>query len=359
MSKMKQILLTRTAPSIANPAYANSLSAIMGDLYTALDTVSRELVGFVPSAMRNASAERAAVGQTVTYPIAPPQEATDIVPAMVPPSGYDNAFGVQSLAITKAKAVKFSFTGEEQRALNVSPGPDYLSAQGMIFAQGFRTLANMVEADLSATAAAAASRAYGTAGTLPFQDEKLTELAQLKKILDDNGAPQAMRSAIIDTTTGAQLRTVKNLTRVNEAGTQMTLRQVELLDIFGFSIKETGQPFSHTAGTADSQTTNAAGYAVGDTVITVTGGTGSFVAGDVVTFAGDNNKYVLKSAGAGTITLHEPGLREAIPAANTAITRCAGRGRSRSRGRQHHHHRHSFGYFVRCSHLRRLPYDVR
>jgi len=329
MSKMKQILLTRTAPAIANPAYANTLSAITGDLYSALDTVSRELIGFVPSATVNATAARAAVGQQVEYPVAPPQEATDIVPAMTPPSGYDNAFETRSMAITKSKAVKFNFTGEEQRALNVSPGPDFLTTQGMIFAQGFRTLANMVEADLSAEAAANASRAYGTAASTPFGSDNLSELAQLKKILDDNGAPASMRSAIMNTSAGANLRTVKNLTRVNEAGSQMTLRQGELLDIFGFSLKETGQPASHTAGTAASATTDNAGYAVGDTVITLaSAGTGTFLAGDVVTFAGDANKYRLETgdadvSGGGTITLAAPGLREPIAASATAITRSA------------------------------------
>ena len=330
MSKMNLILATRQAPMIGNlPAYANSLSAIMGDIYASLDVVSREMIGFANSVMRAPSAERAAVGQTVTYPIAPPQTASDIVPAMVPPSGNDNAFGVGTMAITKARAVKFNFTGEEVRGLNVSGGPNFLTVQGMFIAQAFRTIANEVERDLAAEAAANASRAYGTAGTTPFAADSLTELAQLKKILDDNGAPAGTRSAILNSTAAANLITVKNLTRVNEAGSQMTLRDGELLDIFGFSLKQTGQPASHTAGTAASATTNAAGYAVGATVITLaSAGTGTFLPGDVVTFAGDANKYLVVAgdpdvSNGGTITIAAPGLREAIPAAATAITRSA------------------------------------
>lgn len=327
MSNMKQILLARTAPSIVHTAaYANTLTPIVGDIYAALDVVSREMIGFTNSVTRNASAERAAVGQSITYPIAPEQEMTDIVPAMTPPTGYDNAFGVGTMALTKSKAVKWNFTGEEQRALNASPGPNFLSAQAMIIAQGFRKIANAVEADLAAEAAASASRAVGIAGTTPFASDSLADLAQLRKVLDDNGAPMTGRSAIINSTAGANLRTVKNLTRVNEAGTQMGLRDGELLDIFGFSIKETGQPVSHTKGTGAGATTNATGYAIGDTVITLaSAGTGTIVAGDVVTFAGDANKYVVEigdtsTANGGTITLAKPGLREAIPAAATAIT---------------------------------------
>lgn len=330
MSNMKQILLTRTAPMIGYmPAYANTLTAIIGDIYAAMDVVSRELVGYVPSVMRAPSVERAALGQTVTYPIAPEQTSSDIVPAMTPPTGNDNTFGVGTMSITKAKATKFNFTGEEQRSLNASPGPDFLSAQAMIIAQGFRILANEVEADLAATAAASASRAHGTSGTTPFDPTgaaPLKDLALLRKILDDNGAPMSGRSLIVNTTAGANLRSITNLTRVNEAGSQMTLRQGELLDLHNFSVKETGQPVSHTKGTAAGATTNAAGYAVGDTVITLAAaGTGTIVANDFVQFAGDANKYQVESGDAdvsngGTITLAKPGLREPIAASATNIT---------------------------------------
>lgn len=336
MSNMKQILLARTAPMIGNLsayAYANTLTEIIGDIYVAMDVVSRELVGYIPSVMRAPGVEAAAVGQTVTYPIAPPQTASDIVPAMTPPSNNNNVFDTGTMTITKARAAKFNFVAEEQRALNAGSGPNYQSAQAMIIAQALRTLTNEVEGDLATTAKNAASRAWGTAGTTPFGTtvDHLNDLAQVRKILDDNGAPPSGRSMVLDTSTGANLRSAKNLTRVNEAGDQMTLRQGELLDIFGFSVKETGQSRSHTAGTASGATTNATGYAVGATVInlaSVAGATGTIVAGDVISFAGDANRYLVVSGDAavadgGTITIAAPGLRQAIPAAATNITRTA------------------------------------
>jgi hypothetical protein len=325
---MSRILLTGKAPAlIHNAAYANTLTALIPQIYAAMDVVSRELAGFIPSAMRAPGVERAAVGQTVAYPIAPVQVAYDIAPAMNVPEPPDNTLTTGQMAITKARAVPFGFTGEEQRALN-NGGPGYLNAQGMLIAQAFRTLVNEIEADLSAEAAANASRAYGTAGTTPFASDNLSDVAQVKKILDDNGAPAGGRSMILNTSAGANLRTVKNLTRVNEAGDAMTLRQGELLDIFGFSIKETGQGVRNVAGTGAGATTNNTGYAVGAQVITLAAaGTGTILPGNVVTFAGDTNKYVVIPNGgdadvsnAGTITIAAPGLRVAIPAANTAIT---------------------------------------
>jgi len=328
---MRLILAAGVAPAIIAPSigYANTLTALIPDIYAALNVVSRELVGFIPSAMRAPGVERAAVGQSVRIPSVGVQTAQDNVPAMQVPTPPDNTYSTGSMAITKSRLVPFGFTGEEQRALNTG-GPGYLTARGMIIAEALRTLTNEIERDLAVEASANASRAYGTAGTTPFGSAtELADLAQVKKILDDNGAPDGgMRSMVLNTSAGANLITVKNLTRVNEAGTQMTLRQGELLDIFNFSIKQTGQAVSHTKGTAAAPTTNAAGYAVGATVINLAAAsTGTITPGDVIQCAGDPNKYMVAPNGGdtdvsngGVITIAKPGLLQAIPAAATLIT---------------------------------------
>jgi hypothetical protein len=325
---MAGILMARRAPVIVHmDAYgANTLTGVIGQLYAGLNVVSRELVGFIPSVRRDTSVERAAVGQSVTFQIAPAQTAQDTTPAMTVPTPPDNTIGTGTMAITKSRNVAFGWTGEEQRALNNGVG--YQNTQADLFAEGLRTLVNEVEADLALEAAINASRATGTAGTTPFASD-LGGSAQVRKILDDNGAPASGRSLILNTTSGAALRTIPNLTRVNEAGTTMTLRDGTLLEQHGLMIKESGQAVYFTAGTGASSTTNAAGYAVGATVITLaSAGTGTIKQGDVVTFAGDTNKYVVASgdtdvSNGGTITLAAPGLRQAIPAAATAITLAA------------------------------------
>ena len=54
-------------------------------------------------------------------------------------------------------------------------------------------------------------------------------------------------------------------------------------------------------------------------------GTGTILAGDIVTFTGDTNKYVVASgvaslAAGGVLTLAAPGLRKAIAASNVTCT---------------------------------------
>lgn len=303
---------------------ANTLSNLIPDVYVALDVVSRELTGFIPAVARDPRADRIALNQTARAFQTPVNSAgRDITPAMNLPSAADQTIGNKSVTISKVRAFPFSWTGEEQRSVNAGPG--YLSIKQDQIAQAIRAAVNEVEADIFAAARVAASRAYGTAGTAPFASD-LSDTANIGKILSDNGAPKSDRQLIIDTTAGAKLRTLTQLTKVNEAADATMLRQGLLLDVHGFALRESAAITSVAAGTAAGATTNAAGYAVGTTTLTLaSAGTGTLIAGDVVTFAGDANKYVITSGDAdvsngGTITIAAPGLRVAMSAATKAIT---------------------------------------
>lgn len=328
MDKLTQMLKAGVSPYVLSGAYAqaNTLTNLIPSLYAGMDVVSRELVGFIPSVTRNVSAERAAVGENVTYPISPSMASSNVTPAMTIPEPTDRTVGNGAISITKSKLVEFGFVGEEQRGLNNGAG--YNTVQADFFAQALRTLTNEIEVDLATEGALSASRAYGTVSTIPFTTNT-AESAQIKKILDDNGAPASERSLIIDTTVGAQMRTLTQLNKVNESGSTMTLRDGELLNLAGLSIKESAGIQTRTAGTASGATTNNAGYAVGTTTLTLAAaGTGTILAGDVITFAGDTNKYVVVSgdsdvSNGGTITIAEPGLRVAMSAATKAITMVA------------------------------------
>lgn len=304
---------------------ANTLTNLTPDLYTALDVISHELVGLIPAVSRDSNAERAAVNQTIRSYVAPASTAADITPAQIAPNTGDQTFTNKTLSISKSRAVPIRWNGEEQMAMN--SGPDYSTMFGSQIEQAMRTLVNEVEADL-ASLYAEASRAVAPAGTTLFDSTgKLADFANVRKILVDNGAPLADMQCVIGSTEGAALRSLTSLTNVNEAGSNNLLRQGLLLEpISGFSVRESAAIEDHTAGTGASATTNAAGYAVGDTVLTLaSAGTGTLLAGDVVTFAGDTNVYVIASGDAdvsdgGTITLSEPGLRIAMSAATKAIT---------------------------------------
>lgn len=287
---------------------SNTLTNLIPDAYAALDVVSRELVGFIPGVSRDASADRIAIGQNlIASQTAANSAGKDITASMTLPAAADQSIGNVGLSITKARAFPFSWSGEEQAG--VDQGPGYLTVKQSQIAQAIRAGVNELENDLADAIAANASRAYGTAGTTPFAST-LADSAQAKKILDDNGAPMSARSLVIDTSAGANLRTLSQLTKANEAGTQMTLRDGELLNLHGFSVRESAQINNATAGTGTSYVANGAS-AIGATTIPVDTGSGTILAGDIVTIAG--HKYVAITAlAAGSFTIASPGLKAAL-----------------------------------------------
>lgn len=299
---------------------ANTLTNLIPSLYASLDVVSRELVGCIPCATVDASVTRAAVGQTVYSFYTPTTAATDITPGVTPPDDGDQTIGSIPLQITKARRASFRWNGEQTLGLN-NNGAGTAAIQNDQIMQAMRTLVNEMEVDLVRAAVVASSRSYGTAGTTPFAST-LGDPAQVRKILDDNGAPGSDRCMVINTTAGAALRTLSQLTKANEAGTSLTLRSGELLDLHGFSIHESAGVRAATKGTGASYTSNTAGYAIGATDITLITGTGTVLAGDTVTFAGDSNKYVVAVgvAAPGVISLNAPGLQVALAASAVAMT---------------------------------------
>lgn len=290
----------------------NTLNNLMPTLYAALDIVSREMVGFIPAVAVNAAPTGAAKGESITIPVTPTTQTHDITPGQKPDDNGDQEIGSVTMTISKSKYAPVRWNGEEQ--LGVSNSGTYNAILAGQFAQAMRALANEVDADLAALYAGA-SRAYGTPGTTPFESG-IKDVAQMRKILADNGAPMTDLQLVIDTAAGANLRSLGQLTKANEADTDATLRRGLLLNISGFNIRESGQIVTHAAGsfTGDALVNNSGGYAKGATTIAVDGATAiALKAGDIVTFSGDPAHYVVASdASATPITLAAPGLRGAV-----------------------------------------------
>lgn len=305
---------------------ANSLSGLITTIYSASDQVARELVGFIPAVSADMNFTRAAVGQEVTSPVAPAATASDITPAVTPPNDGDQNIGKKGVVISKARRVPIRWNGEETLALD-NNGASYNVILRDQIAQGMRTLVNEVESDLAALYVKA-SRACGTAGTAPFGTAgDLTDTAGALRILEENGAQGLDFQLVLGSAAMVNLRGKQSgLFKVNEAGREDMLRNGMTDRLQGFALRNSAGIKLHTKGTAAAATTNAAGYAVGATVITLaSAGTGTSLVGDTIQFAGDVNQYVVASGDAdvsngGTITLAAPGLLKAIPNAATAIT---------------------------------------
>jgi hypothetical protein len=306
-------------------ATSNTLTNLIPTLYNALDVVSREMVGFIPAVSRDSTHERAAIGQTVRSFVAPPVGISPITPGVNPANAGGQTIGSVPMTITRAEKAEILWSGEEQLSVS-SPG---ITAQRILqdqFAQAMRSLVNAIEADLGAAAYAGASRAVGTVGTNPFvvgSDASIDNIADVRKVLTDNGAPLGDLQLVIDSTAGAGLRKVPNLYKVNEAGDSNFLRRGVLGELHGFEIRESVPGVARpTVGTVTA-TTNNAGYAVGATAITLSNAAVDLKRGDVITFANDvTQRYVVAEdidGTGGVLRIAAPGLRVALPTSTQAI----------------------------------------
>lgn len=305
---------------------SNTLTSLAPTLFSAAREVAAEPFGVVAAIDARFDDKGVAKGDTVTVPVAPTRTASDFTPSNATSTGTDATASSVGVQITKSRKVSWHLTGEQQRSLeNGGTAPDWVD---QLIKQGMRTLRNECEVDAGLAVATGASRAYGTAATTPFASD-LTALTNARKILQDNGAPLADLQFVGDSAAGLNLRNLGIIQQAYQAGSDAERRSGVLLRQFGFQITESAGIASHTAGTAASATTDNAGYAVGTTTLTLaSAGTGTILAGDVITFAGDTNKYVVVSgdadvSGGGTITIAEPGLRVAMSAATKAITMVA------------------------------------
>lgn len=297
---------------------ANVFTDLITDIYVGADVVAREAVGAVSGASINGDdKQRAAVGETIRVPVTPDATLVDVVPSMTTPEGTDQNIGNRDMTISKSKAVQIPWTGEDVRGMSNSGL--YRTTLGDQVTQAMRALVNEQESDLCVEGYQNASRVTGVAGTTPFASDKKA-INQLGKILTDNGCPLDMRTLVLDTSAGTNLRDIASLNDVSAAGSDQMLRNGVLGRLSGFDIRESAGIADHTQGTGSSYTTDTAGYAVGDTAITLITGSGTIVAGDVVSFAGDTNLYVADSFAGGVLTLQGPGLRVALAASAIAVT---------------------------------------
>lgn len=302
---------------------ANTLTNLAADIYKAADQVGRELVGFIPAVTINGDATtQAAKGDTIRAAFTrTPTVSTTYNPSMTIPEGTDQTVDNKTMTLDTFANVQIPWTGEE--ILHVNNGSGFETIYGDQIKQAMRAITNSIESAIGTAAYVASSRAFGSAGTTPF-GSNFNEIAELRQILVDNGCPvDGNLSLVVNSLAGTNLRQLAQLQKANEAGGSDMLRQGTLLDLQGFMLRESAGVASHTKGAGTGYDFVAAGEAIGQTTLSVEGGTVNSTgikAGDVITHAGDTiNKYVVGTgltSTSGDIVINNPGLRIAGVDAN-------------------------------------------
>lgn len=296
-------------------ASANTLTGLVQTIYAALNVVAREQIGFIPAVTKDADAARAAVNQTVRVPIPGVASLGNNTAAVAPPDTGGQTASYTDITITSSKHYPIAWSGEEWLSMG-DKAQAFLQNE---FEEAFRALSNAVEADL-ALSYKYASRAVGSATADPFGTAAdLTDIAAVARVLDDNGAPKSGRQLVLGSPAMYNLRGKQStLFKVNESGSEDLLRNGSIGRLMGFDMHDSSQVVAqHTIGTGANYLVDlVAGYVVGDTAIHVDTGTGTAVAGDVVTFTGDTNNYIVGTGFPGDadqdLVLNKNGLRKTL-----------------------------------------------
>lgn len=281
---------------------SNVFTSLAADIYNAAERVGRELVGGIKAVKLNSGAEAAAKGDVVRAAFTEPQTvSTSYAPAMTIPEGTDQTVDNKTMSLNTYASIQIPYTGEDQKHLQNGAG--YETVYGHQVQQAMRSICNKVELDLMATISSGAGNAYGTAGTTPFATT-MEDLPNIMKLLLDRGCPDdGQITAVYDTTAAVNIQNLSNLFKVNESGNDGLLRNGMLGQLYNIDLSRSAQVALSVAGTGTSYVLNGS-HAKGATSIVAKSGSGTVVAGDVVTINSHDYVVLVGIAAAGTFTIN-------------------------------------------------------
>jgi hypothetical protein len=299
---------------------ANNLTELMPVLFGALDTISRETISVIPAASRSSVADTVSVGQTLTVPVAKPRGTQSISPGNEP-KGKDDDFDRVEVKIEKMKAADPIWWNGDEESSQMQSGMLEAEKKDQI-TQAMRAIANEIEEDIALEGVVAGigeENVYGVAGTPPFNGS-LSDMANVRRIMNEMGAPSTERQFVANSVAAANLLSLNNLTHTEKAGGDTELRQGIIRPVMGFNIWESGGLLSIAAGTANGYLVNGAA-AIGAKQINIDSGSGVFKRRNIISFAGNQTKYVVAEdvPNGGTVLKIAGGLKSAV-ADNTAVT---------------------------------------
>lgn len=296
----------------------NSLTPLIPSFIRNFLSVLREQTAF--TAVTTGFGENSVpVGKEIIIPHSAPVVGEDFTPSMQASDAAGLTVDDASITITKQRAYPFKLTGEDWLKAG-QLGADF---QTLEIQQAARTFANEVWADICGLQSRA-SQAIGTAGATPFAADTSAAVAA-RKALNKSLAPKTDRYLIVDGDAEENLLNLGQFKNYYQAGGDQAFRQGIVGPIVGFQSSQVDGIQSQPAGTGAGYVLDGA-HAAGAISIKVKTGTGTILAGGVVTIAGDATQYVVDAgvAAPGTFTINPltqdgKGLKKAL-ADGAAVT---------------------------------------
>lgn len=283
---------------------ANDLAAIMPKILARSLGVLRERAVMPRLVNSDYGTEAAEKGDTIDVPIPTAVGTQDVVPAATPITSPDTTTEKVQITLDKWRQTDPIHLTDKQLT-EVNRNEHFLPMQ---IGEGIKSLANYVNEQIHAQYTGIYG-AYGTAATTPFASD-VKGATRTRKLLNQQLCPKTDRRGVLDFDAEAQALELSPFADADKTMSAEVKLEGEIGRKYGIDWVADDAVTSHTAGTAASVQTADTG-AVGDKTIAVDTGTGTYTVGDIITFAGHTQQYVITAAVAdvssATIAF-EPGL---------------------------------------------------
>ena len=252
-------------------------------------------------------------GSTVNVAVPSAITTRSVTADVVPPAV--TAVTPTSVSITLDQWKEAPFAMSDQAISRVQAG-----ILPMQMSEAVKSLANTVD-DYLWSLIDSASGVYGytgTAGTTPFASN-VSQYLDARAIANNQLMPMDNRFVILDADAEANALQLTAFLDASAAGTKETVVEGEIGYKLGARWLMSQNVATHTeTNSPSSWLVNDASVAVGDTTITVDGGSGAPVEGDIFVIAGSTQTYQVSSATSTVITM-TPTVKYAY-ADNSALT---------------------------------------
>jgi hypothetical protein len=274
---------------------ANSLTAVTPKLL-ALGLLALRQQSIMPRLVnRRYETLAGARGSTIDVPIPSAVAARDVAPAQVPPAPVDSTPTSVGITLDFWKEAPFFLTDK-----------DVMEADGGILpmqaSESIKSLANAVDQFILGLyrgdrnpAERGIFNIAGAAATTPFATDT-TAFKNARKLLNKETAPLTDRFVVLDADAEANAFDLGRFAEIDKAGMGGTIQTGRLGERYGANwfLDQNVRTHTSTPLSGGATTVNGA-HAVGVATVSIAKATAStpLVRGDILTFSGDTNTYVV------------------------------------------------------------------
>jgi hypothetical protein len=287
---------------------SNTLTAILTQILARGMMPLRERVMMTRLVNTDYSTEAGRKGQTIDIPLSASMTATAVTPAATPSAPTDLTPTTAQISLTNWQHASFGLNDQEMGRIRADQ--DFIPLQ---MEEAFKALATKINTSVFANYKDVYGY-VGTAATTPFgAGVEVMSATDIRKTLNKQLCPRDNRRAVLDYDAEAAALNLAQFSDAEKRGSATTKTEGEIGKVFGINwYGDDGVP-SHTAGTVTSSPV-AGDTAIGSATVTVSGGSGNYLEGDIITIAGDTQTYVVGAtcdSSSGTLAI-DPPLKVAI-----------------------------------------------